>query len=355
MNRKGATILVLIPGFAANETDTTCLPSQQLLIKAINNLFPELQIIILAFQYPFQNEEYRWMGNRVIPFNGQNKTKIHRLLLWARIWKKLKQLKNENEIIGIFSCWCGECALVGKYFSKKYSLKHFIWICGQDARRSNNLVKFIKPHPDSLIAISDFLVKEFFKNHRILPSHVVPIGIDISMFSQNPSIKKDIDIIGFGSLIPLKQYEIFIKVVQQLRNRFPNIKTLICGEGPDKEKLKTLINRADLQNAVTLAENKPHAEVLQLMQRSKILLHPSSYEGFGAVCIEALYGGAHVISFCKPVNTEILHWHIVTNEKEMFEKAFNTLNDANTDFSPVLVNDVQRSAVAIMQLFNYSR
>ena len=31
MNRQGSTLLLLIPGFPANEADTTCLPAQQFL------------------------------------------------------------------------------------------------------------------------------------------------------------------------------------------------------------------------------------------------------------------------------------------------------------------------------------
>jgi len=42
-----------------------------------------------------------------------------------------------------------------------------------------------------------------------------------------------------------------------------------------------------------------HPELLEWMQRGKVFLHPSSYEGFGIVCIEALCSGAEVISFVK--------------------------------------------------------
>ena len=51
MNPKN-TLIILSPGFAANEEDTTCLPPQQVFVKALNRNFPSLQIIILAFQYP---------------------------------------------------------------------------------------------------------------------------------------------------------------------------------------------------------------------------------------------------------------------------------------------------------------
>jgi len=354
MNEQHATLLLLIPGFPANEDDTTCLPSQQLLVKELNKLFPELQIIILAFEYPFVDKEYKWFSNRVIPFNGRVKSKVQRLLLWTRIWKKLNQLRKNESITGIFCCWCGDCALIGKYFGKRYSLKYFIWICGQDAKKKNKLVRIIRPPANSLIAISDFLVKEFLKNHSIKPAHVIPIGIEPSEFMNKKNSVRDIDVLGVGSLIPLKQYDVFIEVVEQLKQEFVNINAVICGDGPEFEKLKMLIQAKGLQKNILLPGKKSHDEVLQLMHRSKILLHPSSYEGFGAVCIEALYAGAHVISFCKPLDQSVLHWHITENKKDMLERALEILKDPATNFSPVLVNDMETSAAMIMKLFNYA-
>src|SRR4051794_16367139 len=342
------TLVILSPGFAENEEDTTCLPAQQLLVKELNNLFPELQIIILAFQYPFKSEEYVWYGNRVIPFNGQNKRKIYRLLLWKKVWKKLAQINKENSVLGIFCFWCTECALVGKYFSKLYSLKHFIWICGQDAQKTNKLVKIINPKPGSLVAISDFLVREFFKNHGITPAHVIPIGIDTSINTSLMPTRREVDIIGVGSLIPLKQYEIFIEIVSQLKRQLGNINAIICGDGPEKEKLKALATKVGLQNHLSFRGKTDHKKVLQLMQCSKILLHPSSYEGFGAVCMEALYAGAHVISFCRPMRHEIKQWHVVNTKQEMSQKALDLLQDTKTEYERISVQSVTDTAIQII-------
>jgi len=346
---KSETLIILIPGFPVNEADTTCLPAQQLLIKAIQKIAPHIKVLVIAFQYPFTNVEYNWNNNTVIPLNGGNKSGVDRIKTWLNAWFKLKQLKKENNIIGIFSCWCGECALVGKYFAKTNNIKHFTWLCGQDAKASNKLVKYIKPSPGSLIAISDFLADEFQQNFHIRPAHIIPIGINTSMFNA-PPVAKDIDILGAGSLIPLKQFNIFIEVVEALQKKIPSIKTMICGDGTEKEKLQQLIAEKNLQQHIFLTGEKPHTEVLELMQRSKLLLHPSSYEGFGAVCIEALYAGVHVISFCKPLYRQIQHWHIVADKNEMQQTAYMLLKN-NPDYSPVLVSDINNSAVSILKLY----
>jgi len=353
MDNKQPSLFILIPGFPADENDTTCLPAQQLLIKAINASFPEIKIIVIAFQYPFINHQYYWYGNLVIPLNGQNKGKFRRLLIWRKAWLKLKELKKAANVVGIFSCWCTECALVGKYFASRHSLKHFIWICGQDARKANKMVKLIRPAQNSLIAISDFLQQEFYRSHRIKPLHVILIGLDKLMYQPLSQQQRDIDLIGVGSLIPLKQYGLFIEVVAVLKQKYPFIKTMICGEGVEKPALQRLIDKLDLKHNVLLAGNRPHNEIIQLMERSKILLHPSSYEGFGAVCMEALYAGAHVISFCKPLEKDITHWSIVATKEEMIEATLQIMDNPYEEYTPVLVNDVTTTAKMIMNLYGY--
>ncbi len=230
-------------------------------------------------------------------------------------------------------------------------MRHYIWICGQDAKANNRLVKLIKPQAESLIAISKAVQKEFIKNHRVLPKYIVENGIDIDAYDRN-NVEKDIDITGVGSLIPLKRFEILIETVHRLKQINHNIKVIICGKGPEKDNLELTIKKLQLESNIQLLGEVDHNEVLKYMQRSKILMHPSSYEGFSGVCIEALYAGAHVISFCDPVEKKIKHWHIVDTAEAMCEKAKEILNDAATDFSPVLVNDMKVSAQNLMELYD---
>ena len=90
-----------------------------------------------------------------------------------------------------------------------------------------------------------------------------------------------------------------------------------------------------------------------MMHRAKILLHPSSYEGFSSVCLEALYAGAHVISFIQPMHHGIKHWHVVKSAAEMQAKAQELLSSASTNYECVLAYSMENSVKAIMNLFDY--
>lgn len=344
------TLVVLSPGFPASEADTTCLPAQQSLVRCINNAFPDIQVVILAFQYPFEGSEYLWNGNRVIPFNGQNRKRLQRWKLWLRCLRTLKKLEQEENIIGLFSFWLDECAFIGDRFSKRSGLPHFTWLLGQDARQGNLYVKRIRPRASSLVAISDFLAKTFEENYGIRPQHIVPNGIDPDLYPSPPSVK-DIDLIGVGSLIPLKRYGMFIDIVYKLRKHDRDIKAIICGKGPEEEKLTQRIHELQLENNIILYGEADHNTVLALLQRSKVLLHTSSYEGFSGACLEALYAGAHVISFVNPQDAWIRHWHIVKDEHAMLEQATEILQSDKIDYTPSLPYKMSDTAKAIMQLF----
>jgi glycosyltransferase involved in cell wall biosynthesis len=349
---KDETLVILTPGFPKDEADSTCLPMQQSFVKSLKEIYPQPNIIILSFQYPYHKKKYNWFDLTVIPFGGRNKGGLSRLFLRKKINAKLKEINRVNKITGLLSFWYNECALVGKRFADKHRIKHFCWILGQDARKENKYPGKIAPRATELIALSDFVQDEFDKNHSIRPQRVIPPGIDPKQFTTSTK-EKDIDILAAGSLIPLKQYDIFIKVVAEIKKQLPGIKAMLMGDGPEKQRLKSLISKSGLQSTISLTGELPHNEVLQWMQRARLFLHPSYYESFGVVCLEALYSGASVISFVKPMQKDIKNWHIVNTKEEMKEKALEILKEPDIDCSPVLPFLMSDCAKAIIKLFDF--
>ncbi len=347
---KRKTLVILTPGFAKDEADSTCIPLQQSFLLSLKKNYPHINIIILAFQYPYHTNTYEWHGMTVIPFNGLKKRRLQKLWLRKKIMVALKRIRSEYTINGILSYWFNECALVGKRFASRYGIRHFCWISGQDARKMNKYPRKLKAVSGELIALSDFLQDEFERNHGIRPLHVVPAGIDRSLY---PSIfpEKDIDVMAAGSLIPLKQYEIFITIIAELKKKMPGIKAMLIGDGPEKQKLEKFIFSLGLQVTISMTGELPHPEVVKQMMRAKIFLHPSSYEGFSGVCLEAIGAGAQVISFINPMRATIPHWQIATSEEDMITKTISILHDPGTDHSSVIPYQLDDSASKMIGLF----
>lgn len=343
-----STLLILIPGFAKDENDSTCIPFSQSLIKTINKLHPGLEVIIIPLDFPFTSKEYTWFGNRVIPLNGSASS---RPFLWLRLYRLLKKITKTKKHTGILNLWCADNALVSHYFSKRHKVVQYTWLQGQDARKGNKALLFFNPCKENLIALSDSLKAEFHRNYSIAPQSTIYPGIEPSLFANADKVKKDIDIIGVGSLTPLKQYNIFIDVIAELKRHFPFIRTMLIGKGPEESLLRKMITERDLEHNIELKGEQDHEQAIQLMMRSKILLHPSSYEGYSIACLEGLAAGCQVVSFVSPEAQPIQGWTVTATKAEMVNAAFEILQLPDVSFQQVNRYTMDDCVTNILRLY----
>ena len=113
-----------------------------------------------------------------------------------------------------------------------------------------------------------------------------------------------------------------------------------------------MVKEHHLENNIELTGELPHKSVLALMQRAKIFVHPSAYEGFGMVCLEALYAGAQVVSFVRPMNAEIRNWHFAQGDMlNVVKSLMENPVKSHLRVAPYLIADTNK---AMMELFAYS-
>lgn len=349
MNAAGSSLIIVTPGFSENEDDSTCLPWMQNFTRNLHRKYPSLSITIISLEYPHKKGEYQWCGIPVIALAGKNKGGISKLWQRRNLMRLLEKLYAEKKCTGLLSFWYGECARSAELFARKKKLPHYCWIAGQDAKADNPYPERVGISGDRLIAVSDFIQEHFEQNHGIKPAHVIPFGTDTALFASN-NPEKDIDLLAAGSLIPLKQYEIFIEVVQEIKKAIPGIKAVLIGKGPEEKKIRQLIMQYDLAASVTLTGELAYSDVLQYMQRAKVFLHPSAYEGFGCVCTEALYAGAAVIRFTRPMKKEMANTFVVETKEEMAERALQLLQQ-NERYQPVNEYSVRETVNKAAALF----
>lgn len=343
-------IVVLSPGFAADEEDSTCLPAQQQLLLCMKRQFPETRICVIAFEYPYTCSSYLWRGIQVYPLNGRNRNRPLRVRTWWRAWRILSKLNGKENITGLFSLWLDECSFIGHLFSRRYHIKHHTWISGQDARPGNRYVRWIKPRPDALVAMSEFLADEFERNYDIRPAYTIPNALDPLLFANCPAERK-IDLLAAGSLIPLKQYALFIDLVARLHTEFPRLRAVLCGDGGQYPLLAARIKALGLEDNIALYGKVAHQELYGMMQASRIFIHPSAYEGCSGACLEALYAGMHVISFTAPANKLPAQWHRVGDLPSMHSVAATLLSAPSIPSERILLYNMEDSASAISDLF----
>jgi glycosyltransferase involved in cell wall biosynthesis len=126
--------------------------------------------------------------------------------------------------------------------------------------------------------------------------YIIPNGIDLKRVSDiKPNIDK-CDIIFVGRLIKEKNVDVLLKAIDYVRHELSDIKCSIIGGGPEKEKLIKFVNDRRFSNNVTFFDFMEHDDIISRIKSSKILVLPSSREGFGMVVIEAFACGVPVIT-----------------------------------------------------------
>lgn len=291
-------LLIITPGFPADEQDTTCLPAVQQFVICYRRRFPQTDITIISLHYPYHNKKYKWHGITVHALDGRSRGGITgRYVILQAIVLSLK-LSAKNRPDAILALWLSDTALVAKTAAKLLRVPYLTWMHGQDARAGNKYYWQVKPRSTDIAAISAFQSDFFFKAYGVKPAYIIHNGINESLFPPFNEQERDIDIFAAGNLIEVKRYHLLIEIVKDLRdNGFTNIKVAIAGDGILKADIEQQIWQYHLQDNITLLGKISHREVLVHMSRARLFLHTSQYEGHSTVMLEALYAGCWVLSF----------------------------------------------------------
>ncbi len=289
-------IILLTPGFPKDESDTTCVPYLQVWVKEALKKF---DISIIAFQYPFEEKHYNWNGVPVYSAGGKNQKFPWRLIVWYRVIRQFFKWQKEKPFQRILSFWVTEAALVAGWLGRFTKISHDCWILGQDARKENKYPTWLPSQNIYFISISPSLSQDFEQNHHKRIAALIPLGLSIPPPESVQAQVRKIDIVGLGSLTPLKRFDDFITIIAKLKRDFPHIQAAIIGEGPEKERLLSKVKEDNLTENITFFGLLAHASVFEVLRQSKILLHTSSYEGQGVAYWEALASGCYVAA--KPV------------------------------------------------------
>lgn len=340
-------LLVLSPGFPANEQDSTCLPALQMFLRE-PILHEHFEIKVISLHYPFDFSHYQWHGIPVTSLTGKNKKGLHRFPLYLKAWFSLKKHRAKRKDTFVLSIFATEAALIASHFCRWHRLHHFCWIMGQDAKRENRFVPLLAKGTH-FIVMSDFLKVTFETNfkHQVLGK--VPSALYLPGLPAYSDEVRTVDFMSAGSLIPLKRFEWVLQTIADLMKENLKATALLAGEGPEKTRLKQLASTLGVSQQVRFCGELPQPVVIEHMMKSRIFLHPSEYEGFGNVLIEALYAGCHVVSLFNPLSetNEALHQ---VSDYDSFFKTSKKLFLQSLHHRSYKDYNTQQSALSFIQL-----
>jgi len=348
-------LLIFTPGFPSSEHETTCLPAVQQFVKCYRETYPELIISVISLHYPFTTTGYKWNNVDVYPTNGRNKTGIKRGITILKAIRKARQINKDKNVDAVLCFWLTDAALAGKRFANKTNIPYLAWMHGQDARPGNKYVKLVHPLKHQLAAISQFQQQIFEKTYPYQTGHIISNGITQTLFPELNISSRSIDLLAVGSLIPLKQYHLFIELVNELKNKgHKNINAVLAGEGILFDELGELIAKLKLENNIRITNKISHNAVLQLMNDARVFVHTSAYEGHSTVMLEALYSGCKVVSFI-PASDDVIPNSIVCNDMDTIIETCSNLLSKQEQPSRILVNSIKDSVTTVHNILNVKK
>lgn len=292
------------------------------LLNTINKIAPDLQIDVISYgNKNFEDESkvkisdkiYIHRVGRFLPRKDKNTTSFLNLVLFPIFaLPKGFQLLSKTKYNKIYSIFVVPSGLVGFILSKVYNIPHYVTIIGGDIYKPTN---WFSPHKNPLLrfvisiiingsykvnAISRDVTRKsskFFKLSNHVQVYNLGVMID-SIYSfvkpdQHPKYKK-FTFISIGRLDSRKGFDLLIKAFNKINQK--NLQLLIIGDGPEREKLDSLIYKLNIEKKIKLLGFLPEKEKYEQLQKSHAFVLSSYHEGFGLVLVEAMAFGLTLIS-----------------------------------------------------------
>lgn len=147
------------------------------------------------------------------------------------------------------------------------------------------------------------LFKENYKFEKNI--HIIPTGIEVDRFFKENVNKKEVDrlrknlnlskrdtvIIFVGRLAQEKNIEFLLNAEKKIINNHSNIKLLIVGDGPDKEKLEMFSRKLEIEKNVIFTGKVAWDDMPVYYQLANFFATASKTETQGLTVIEAMAAG----------------------------------------------------------------
>ena len=175
------------------------------------------------------------------------------------------------------------------------------------------LLLFILKRADKVIANSQYTKSKLVELGIAEPQIVIiPPGLNVNKLNADTGSQGDLqDKYGLHGksddhrprLVERKGHDVTLKAVSQAITRIPDLKYVICGDGPYKGELERLVTQYGLESVVVFTGRTTDHELQQLYECADLFIMPSrdikekgDVEGFGIVFLEANYYRLPVIA-----------------------------------------------------------
>ncbi|WP_434752510.1 glycosyltransferase family 4 protein [Paenibacillus amylolyticus] len=262
-----------------------------------------------------RNSDFEIIRKRIFSDSNKGLMILSQLILVMQlILLKWRKKTDEIHFVNIFPV-----GLAGPFMKLLFRVKYFPYVHGLDVMGMVNsrlfpLLLFILKRADKVIANSQY-TKLKLVELGILESQIViiPPGLNVNKLNGITERQEDIRdtyglhdkkvMITVSRLVERKGHDVTLKAVSQVITRIPDLKYVICGDGPYKGELERLVIQYGLESVVVFTGRTTDHELHQLYECADLFIMPSrdikekgDVEGFGIVFLEANYYRLPVIA-----------------------------------------------------------
>jgi glycosyltransferase involved in cell wall biosynthesis len=192
--------------------------------------------------------------------------------------------------------------MLGKYFNKPV----VVTARGSDInllpryRIPRKFILWAAENARAVITVCSYL-KDEMVGMGVRAECVTPLrnGVDLERFSL---LDKDaaraalgldaFTLLSVGQLVPHKGHDIAIRALPQL----PDVKLMVAGSGPDRERLENLARHLGVADRVRLVGPVPQTELRNYYNAADLLVLASEREGWANVLLESMACGTPVVA-----------------------------------------------------------
>ncbi len=163
---------------------------------------------------------------------------------------------------------------------------------------------------DLIIANSHFTTQKILSLGKIdTPVKIIPSGVDTTIFKpgsmetarKHLHLDNQPTILFVGRLIERKGVHVLIRAIKAVKEQIKDVKLLIVGGGPEKNRLLGLCDKLDLKENIHFCGRVPSEHLPDYYKACDIFVNPSimdkagDTEGLGVSILEAMASGKPVI------------------------------------------------------------
>lgn len=165
--------------------------------------------------------------------------------------------------------------------------------------------KSILKYFDSFSAVST-AAAEYISSLTDEDIEIIPNGIDVDKFCVQKNIRKDNTLLFIGRLEKRKGVKYLLQAYKELLNQMPDVRLLLAGDGPERERLEEYVKYHRLSNVEFLGF-VDEAKKIELLNEATVYCSPAIYgESFGIVLLEAMAAGVVTVAGDNPGYSSVM-------------------------------------------------